>query len=157
MIGTNFTFLPAGLCAFLWAIALAYGEDLRRIDVAGAWEAHDDRPVGMRGDGMFDGRGEVLELEDERLEDRHQRADELALRVRFRLAGVPGHGVDTAQQMFARVVVHDDDVELWRHERELYELPGPPCGVLDTRMIPATIRATPAHRSPPTVSPLIES
>src|SRR5437867_7969699 len=31
MIGTNFTFLPAGLCAFLWAIAPAYGEDLRRI------------------------------------------------------------------------------------------------------------------------------
>ena len=63
----------------------------------------------------------------------------------------------TAQQMFARVVVHDDDVELWRHERELYELPGPPCGVLDTRTIPATIRSTPAHRRPLTVSPLAAS
>src|SRR5207247_7640536 len=31
MIGTNFTFLPACLCAFLWAIAPAYDEDLRRI------------------------------------------------------------------------------------------------------------------------------
>src|SRR5947208_2026945 len=31
MITINFTFLLAGLCAFLWAIAPAYGEDLRRI------------------------------------------------------------------------------------------------------------------------------
>jgi ABC-type nitrate/sulfonate/bicarbonate transport system substrate-binding protein len=31
MIGTNFPFLLAGLCAFLWAIAPAHGENLRRI------------------------------------------------------------------------------------------------------------------------------
>src|SRR5438094_9968395 len=31
MIGTNFPFLAAGLCAFLGAIVPAYGEDLRRI------------------------------------------------------------------------------------------------------------------------------
>src|SRR5882724_10116231 len=53
------------------------GEDLRSTDTAGAWEGHDDLPVGQRLDEVLDASGEFADLHDQGLQHVYQRSDDL--------------------------------------------------------------------------------
>src|SRR5438093_6338384 len=72
------------------AIVTELGEDLRGVDAAGARERGDDGAVRVGGDGVLDGRGELDQLREERVENAHESAHELALGLGLRRAAETG-------------------------------------------------------------------
>src|SRR6267378_4060778 len=68
------------------AIVAELGEDLGGIDGAAARQALHEAAVRMLSQGRVEGRGELLELGDERGEDRDEGADDVAAGLRFGLA-----------------------------------------------------------------------
>src|SRR2546427_4667392 len=72
------------------AIVAELGEDLGRVDGAAAGQALHEPAIGMLRQGGLDAGGELLEVCHERGEDGDERADDLAARLRFRLADLAG-------------------------------------------------------------------
>jgi hypothetical protein len=76
------------------------GEDLSGIDGAAARQALHERTIGMLRQRCRDGRGELLDVSDERGEDGDERADDFTAGLRFGVSDVAGWGrAETGQQL----------------------------------------------------------
>jgi hypothetical protein len=94
------------------AIVTEFGKDLRRIDGAAARQALQEPAIRMLRQGGFDGGRQLLDLGAERIQDGHERADDVAARLRFRLTDLAcrrraeageqlGHGAAAAVRVLA--------------------------------------------------------
>ena len=83
------------------AVIADLGEDLRRIELAGAGEGREDRSIHVCGDGVLDRSSQPLDLRDEGLEHTHQRTNELAIGLHLGLTHeAHRRAVEALQQLF---------------------------------------------------------
>ena len=72
------------------AVIAQLGEDLGGVDAAGAGQRDEDWTVGVDGDRVLDGRGQLGKLRDQRVEDAGQGANELTLGLGLHLTAQAG-------------------------------------------------------------------
>ena len=84
------------------AVVAEFGEDLGGVDGAAAREALDERAIGVLGHGGRDGRGELLDLGDERRQDGDQGLHEFAAGLGLRVARPAQGGAAQAGQQLGR-------------------------------------------------------
>jgi len=69
-----------------------FGKDLPCVDTSNAGKGGDHRPVRVLGDRVFNGGGELLELDHHGFQGGHEASDDVSLRFHFELTGVRDYG-----------------------------------------------------------------